>query len=362
MQPLVRFAPVRPLVDGADATGDVRRGGGTCPPGWSDTSAGVAPGSRAVVRLGETGAMRPMRPSRGTVRAVSGLAAAGLGTALYAGVYERTAYTLRRREVAVLAPGSTSLRLLHISDLHVTPNQHGKFAWLSDLARLVPDLVVLTGDVLSHPRAQAPLLAALDPLFTFPGLFVPGNNDYHAPTLRSPHRYLERTNTPGPKGPALDWAGFARALATASGWRELTNIRGTIDMGGRTLDLRGVDDARLRRDRLALVSGPPEPGAALALGLSHTPEPRVLDAFTADGVDLILSGHTHGGQIRLPGYGALVTNCGIGRERAWGLSRHAAGGRHSWLHVSAGLGTSPFAPFRFNCRPEATLLTLTERR
>ncbi|WP_420801717.1 metallophosphoesterase, partial [Pseudofrankia asymbiotica] len=98
--------------------------------------------------------------------------------------------------------------------------------------------------------------------------------------------------------------------------------------------------------------------------LSHTPEPRVLDAFTTDGVQLTLSGHTHGGQIRLPFVGALVTNCGLDRGRARGLSRwHVAPEtgtiRSSWLHVSAGLGTSPFAPIRLGCRPEATLLTLT---
>ncbi|WP_035740799.1 metallophosphoesterase [Parafrankia elaeagni] len=293
------------------------------------------------------------------VRAATGLVAAGVGTALYGGVHERTAYTLRRREVPVLAPGSVPLRVLHLSDLHVTPNQHGKFAWLSDLARLVPDLVVLTGDVLSDPRARQPLLAALEPLFAFPGLFVPGNNDYYAPTLRSPHHYLKRNNQPTRRGTPLDWPGFARELAAASGWRELTNIRARLEIGGRGIDLRGVDDARLRRDRTALVAGPPEPGTELALGLTHTPEPRVLDAFTADGVGLILSGHTHGGQIRLPGVGALVTNCGIDRGRAWGLSRHEAAGRRSWLHVSAGLGTSPFAPFRLNCRPEATLLALS---
>jgi predicted MPP superfamily phosphohydrolase len=73
-----------------------------------------------------------------------------------------------------------------------------------------------------------------------------------------------------------------------------------------------------------------------------------------DGCRLILAGHTHGGQLRVPFYGALVTNCGIDRARARGLSRY----ENAWLHVSAGLGTSPFAPVRFSCPPEATLLTL----
>ncbi|ETA02575.1 putative phosphohydrolase [Frankia casuarinae] len=287
-----------------------------------------------------------------------GVAAVGALVSAYGGLYERTAYTLRRVRIPVLLAGARPLRVLHISDLHVTPRQYGKLAWLGDLARLVPDLVALTGDVLSAADARDPLLAALEPLYSFPGVFVPGNNDYFVPTLKSPHRYLRRGDEAHPRGAPLDWAAFAGGLAAASGWTELTNVRAVIEVGGRRIDLRGVDDARLRRDQLAVVTGPPEPGVELALGLSHTPEPRVLDAFTADGVGLTLSGHTHGGQIRLPRVGALVTNCGLDRARVRGLSRHEVDGRSSWLHVSSGLGTSPFAPLRLGCRPEATLLTL----
>ena len=86
----------------------------------------------------------------------------------------------------------------------------------------------------------------------------------------------------------------------------------------------------------------------------------MLDLFAADGFDLLLAGHTHVGQIRLPGTGPLVTNCGIDQERVKGLHHHPADGP-TWLHVSAGLGTSPTAPARFACRPEASLLTLVPR-
>ena len=105
------------------------------------------------------------------------------------------------------------------------------------------------------------------------------------------------------------------------------------------------------------MAGPPD-DADLAVAVAHAPYLRVLDRFTADGYALVLAGHTHGGQLRLPGYGALVTNCDLDPARARGLHRHSAGGRSAWLHVSAGLGTSPYAPVRFGCRPEATLLTL----
>jgi predicted MPP superfamily phosphohydrolase len=129
-----------------------------------------------------------------------------------------------------------------------------------------------------------------------------------------------------------------------------------LDLDGVRVGVSGVDDPHLALDRYDSVSGPIT--ADLRLGLTHSPEPRVLDSFAADGYDLVLAGHTHGGQLRLPGYGALVTNCGIDRSRARGVSRWGA---HMHLHVSAGLGTSPFAPVRFACPPEASLLTLVPR-
>ena len=103
------------------------------------------------------------------------------------------------------------------------------------------------------------------------------------------------------------------------------------------------------------MAGKADPTADVRIGLAHSPEPRVLDRFAADGFDLLLCGHTHGGQLRVPFYGALVTNCGIDRERVRWLHRWT---ERTWLHVSAGLGTSPYAPVRFACPPEASLLTL----
>ena len=93
-------------------------------------------------------------------------------------------------------------------------------------------------------------------------------------------------------------------------------------------------------------------------GLVDRQDVRVLDGLTRDGYDLVMAGHTHGGQLCVPFYGALVTNCDLDTERVKGLHEHTADGRRSLLHVSAGLGTSRFAPVRFACRPEASLLTL----
>lgn len=302
---------------------------------------------------------QPAAEDRHRPRVRTSAAAGGLGVAVlaYGGLVERTAYTLRRTELPVLARGAASLRVLHLSDLHMTPHQHGKQEWLRDLARLVPDLVLLTGDVLSHTDAHGPTLDALAPLLDRPGAFVPGNNDYYLPRLKNPLRYFVGRERVPRRDPDLDWTPFATELA-AAGWCDLTNRRATMRVAGRRIDARGVDDPYSRRDRLGAVAGPADPDADLRLGLAHAPEPRVLDAWTADGLDLVLAGHTHGGQVRLPGIGAVVTNSGIDRARARGLSRYGARGRTSWLHVSAGVGTSPYSPIRLGCRPEATLLSL----
>ena len=128
----------------------------------------------------------------------------------------------------------------------------------------------------------------------------------------------------------------------------------------------GVDDPHLDYDDLSAVAGPADPDADLRLAVAHAPYLRVLDQFAADGYDAILAGHTHGGQLRLPVKGALVTNCDLDTGRARGLHRHPASSSpgepgSSWLHVSAGAGTSPYAVGRFCCRPEATLIRLTHR-
>ncbi|WP_455900767.1 metallophosphoesterase [Rhodococcus gordoniae] len=280
----------------------------------------------------------------------AGAAALGLG---YATLIERNAFTLREVTVPVLAPGASTLRVLHISDLHMTPDQKLKQNWLRELDSLEPDLVVNTGDNLSHPKAVPAVVQALGGLLARPGLFVFGSNDYFAPVLKNPLAYFDKSHD-RVYGPPLPW-GDLRAAFTERGWQDMTHVRRDIEVGGVRIAVGGVDDPHLDRDRYETIAGAADPSADLRLGMTHSPEPRVLDSFAEDGYDLVLAGHTHGGQLCLPFYGALVTNCGIDRSRVKGASRWGA---HMRLHVSAGIGTSPFAPARFFCRPEATLLTL----
>jgi predicted MPP superfamily phosphohydrolase len=290
-------------------------------------------------------------------------AVSGAATVAYAGLYERNRWTLRRFDVPVLAPGSRPLSVLHLSDLHMTAGQAGKQEWVAALAALEPDLVIDTGDNLAGFDAVPPTLRALDPLLDRPGAFVTSSNDYYAPRPKNPLKYFKR-NHKRKHGAELPWRDLRDGF-TARGWLDLTNAAGTLAVDGRRIAVAGIDDPHLKLDRYDRVAGPADRDADLRIGLVHSPEPRVLDRFAADGYDLLLCGHTHGGQLRVPFYGALVTNCGIDRDRVRWLHRWAQPSpgqpNGTWLHVSAGLGTSPYAPVRFACPPEATLLTLTAR-
>lgn len=292
--------------------------------------------------------------SRLAVPATVGLAAAA--AVAYAAGVERNAFILRRVEVPVLPPGSRPLRLLHISDAHLTPGQRRKIAWIRSLHATEPDLVVNTGDSISHPDAVPVFLDALGPLLDRPGVFVLGSNDMYAPVPKNPARYLRPDDGRRWFGPSLPWRDLRDGMV-AAGWTDLTNHRTRMKLDEREVEVAGVDDPHIYRDRYDEVAGRVDLSLDMSIGVVHSPEPRVLERFAGDGFRLVLAGHTHGGQLRVPFLGALVTNCGLDTARARGLSRY----EDAWLHVSAGLGTSPYAPVRFACRPEATLLTIVDR-
>jgi predicted MPP superfamily phosphohydrolase len=217
----------------------------------------------------------------------------------WAAAYEVRAFRLRRFEVPVLAPGQRPLRVLQISDLHLVPTQRRKIEWVRALAGLEPDLVIDTGDNLGHLDAVPSVLEALGPLLERPGAFVMGSNDYYAPMLKNPVRYLL---------PAREVRLGKRRLPTedlregflAAGWLDLDNARARLKVDHREIELVGTDDAHIRADRYAEVAALADPAADLSLGVTHAPYRRVLDPMVADGLDLVLAGHTHGGQLCVP--------------------------------------------------------------
>ncbi|MGI8646531.1 MAG: metallophosphoesterase [Nocardioides sp.] len=304
----------------------------------------------------------------GLLRVASAVVGSGAvaGTGLTASAaWEARAYTLREVSVPLLPAGHPSLRVLHLSDIHMTPGQTHKQEWLRSLVDLEPDLVVSTGDSLAHPDAVPVVVDALGSLLSVPGVFVFGSNDYYAPTLRNPIRYLFPDDGRRHVNEQLPWPDLQMRFLEA-GWVDLTNRFGGLDVGRTTFAFAGVDDPHLGMDDLPAVAGPADSDADVRVAVAHAPYLRVLEQFARDGYDAILAGHTHGGQVCLPRTGALTTNCDLDRARAKGLHRHPAHSLpgdpgSSWLHVSAGIGTSPYARIRVACRPEATLLALTSR-
>src|SRR5215472_14721786 len=256
-----------------------------------------------------------------TFAAVTGAAAFG-----YAAVIERNWFALRRFEIPVLPAGAQPIRVLHLSDAHLTPGRHRLLSWIRSLDALAPDLVVNTGDSIAHAAAVQPLLDALGPLLERPGVFVFGSNDLYSPVPKNPLAYLLGPSSARKRAvPDLPWAELGAGLG-AAGWMDANNARGRIKAGGLDIEVGGVHDSHIKRDRYREIAGPTDPTADLRLGVMYSPEPRIMDQFAADGYDLLLAGHTHGGQVCLPAFGTLVTNCGIEPERASGLHRHPVGG------------------------------------
>jgi uncharacterized protein len=297
--------------------------------------------------------------------ALGAAGAVGSAAAIWGIGVERYLFTVRHQTVAALPPGSAPLRVLHVSDVHMAPWQRRKQAWIATLAALEPDLVVNTGDNLGHPEGIRGIRPAFAPLSGIPGLYVHGSNDRDSPTPRNPLRYLTGPSKRPVRSERLDTGALDRFLQDDLGWTCIDNDAISLTVGGTRVDALGVDDAHHRADRLDLLpariaardTGP----ADVTIGVTHAPYRRVLDAFTDWGADVVFAGHTHGGQVRVPGYGALVANCDIPLAQARGLSDWTHGARTSALTVSAGLGHSIYAPVRFACRPEASLVTLVPR-
>jgi predicted MPP superfamily phosphohydrolase len=280
------------------------------------------------------------------------LAGAAVATACVGwGVIEGRRYRLATHRLPVLPPGAEPLRVLQVSDLHLRSANTRLAAFLAGLADETFDLVLATGDLLGEPQAVERCARLLGGLRGRLGrYYVLGSSDYYAPKFKSYLDYFTRRRRPPAKPNRT--ADFLRIL-DAQGWEALTNRTEHLVLKGTPVQITGLDDPFLHRDDRSLLRR--SPGAAFAWCVTHDPAPYA-DAAKA-GFDLVVAGHTHGGQVRFPLVGALVTNSDVPRRLALGASWVG----DTLLFVTPGLGTGKFAPFRFLCPPEASVLELVPR-
>jgi predicted MPP superfamily phosphohydrolase len=284
---------------------------------------------------------------------VLGLVALPAVAVMYAVLIERRWYRVGRYRMDILPAGTSGLSVLHLSDLHLVDGDRRAASFLERLPKA--DVAVITGDIVGEPEAVEFAARALRPVRgRIASLFVLGSNDLYVPRRLNWFRYFRRgvrhRRVARRRGRAADLV----RLLEADGWVHLKNRTYSRRADGLRLEAVGLDDPHIHRADIR-VAGRADP-EAFGLAVVHSPDPA--PELAALGYDLIVAGHTHGGQVRLPIAGALVTNSTFPTRLASGLMRFG----DAYVHVSPGMGTSKYAPFRFLCRPEATLLELAPRR
>lgn len=270
---------------------------------------------------------------------LSGLGAAGL--LVYSGELERhhLEITYRTAELTRLSPELDGLRIAQLSDFHYEQYTEPSFVRhvVEEVNRLAPDMVLLTGDYVS----EGPMPSSFG-----------AKSSYRCAEILSgihcPARWCVLGNHDEKVNPTM----VTDALET-HGLPVLANAHVPFERHGARLWIAGVKDIGLSDPDLHL---------AAPSGLQAANEPVILLAHEPDyadkvvkhgGVDLMLAGHSHGGQVRLPLIGALYLPP-LGRKYVEGLFHLQ---NDLQLYVNRGIGTVG-VPFRFDCRPELTLITL----
>ncbi len=294
--------------------------------------------------------MPDLGPVKPKLKLLARLGPLGLIPVAY-GLVEAKRFRIRRYSLPVLPPGANPIAVLHVSDFHLRRQNRRMIRFLESLVSHEFDLVLATGDLLGGQDAADESLRLLNGLrATTARLFVFGSSDYFAPILKN---YLDYFAKRRRHGQSRNPTEYLRRGLRAEGWLDMNNANIMLDVNATATQVTGLDDPYLKRDNRELLNR--DPGAELAIMVVHDPAPYD-DAFKA-GYDLAFAGHTHGGQVRLPFVGAVVTNSTLPTHLAMGPSQVG----RSWLFVTPGIGTGKYAPFRFLCPPEASVIDLVAR-
>lgn len=302
----------------------------------------------------------PRRIASGAAKLFAAATLAGTAATAF-GVISARQFGVRYESLPLLPAGHAPLRILQVSDMHLVAGDQGKIDFIQGLAGLEPDLVINTGDNPGGTNAVDDVIKALTPLLEIPGVFVPGSNDFYGPRPANPLRYF-RAPSEFHEDPEILQpinVGTMFGAFTESGkWHRVGNKSLTLTVRQDvTINFAGTHDAHMQADAWPGFADA-DPTAQLHIAITHAPYRRVLDAAIADGADLVFAGHTHGGQVALPRYGAIVSNCDLPTGLAASLFRWRSHGKTGLVNVTAGVGTSPKVPLRTFCPPEAVVIDL----
>jgi len=271
----------------------------------------------------------------------------GLAAAVYATRVEPRRYRLERLTVTAggASPSAQPLKILHISDLHLCYPESDKIDFLRQITDEEFDLIALTGDIIENYTGLPYLRSILSRKPRLGAYAVLGNHDYYAYSMfhKTVGRIIRRFRHPRqrrnvqPLIEALEQAGFTVLRNSA------------VRHGQEGLHVLGVDYPTLHPELMQELVADAEAGDYI-VALFHMP--IHLDNIVRTGAHLALGGHTHGGQIRIPGLGAIITDADLPRREASGLFMR----QDTAFHISRGLGADPRSNIRFNCPPAATVL------
>jgi predicted MPP superfamily phosphohydrolase len=277
-----------------------------------------------------------MQMTRRKFLAALGLSVAGSG--IYASAIEPEWLTVSRRAIPVGRGSGTPLKVLHLSDLHASRVVSLEF--IASAVRkgvaLQPDLICLTGDFITRGYDEldgyAEVLRGLAE--TAPTFACLGNHDGGLWAAR--RRGYPTTHR-------------VRELLERAGVTLLHNAAETLRVRGREVTLVGLGDMWAGELQPALAFDGPDANGGLRIVLAHNPDAK--EALREYAWDVLLSGHTHGGQVKLPFVGPLLLPI---RDRRFAEGLHRWEGR--WVYVTRGVGN--LHGIRFNCPPEVALLTV----